>query len=183
MTGLRVTTAQSEELEPSRTAELVAVCETAFGEPFAAVWDRVGPGLHVMGELDGRVVSHAMIVDRRLYFGHEADLAVDVGYVEHVATLPAVQGNGYGAATMRRIGEIIGEAYALGALSTSRNAFYEHLGWETWRGPTAVRMPDGERLLSPSRDGQVMILRTAQTPADLRLDALAAVDWRTGDSW
>ncbi|MCV0404021.1 MAG: GNAT family N-acetyltransferase [Chloroflexi bacterium] len=183
MSELRVMTAQSEDLEPSQRAELLALCGAAFGEPFEETWDRVGPGLHVMGELGGRVVAHAMIVDRRLYFGHEADLALDVAYVEHVATAPALQGQGYGAATMRRAGGIIGEEYALGALSTSRNGFYERLGWETWAGPTSIRMPDGERLRSPSRDGQVMILRTPRTPSGLSIEAPAAVDWRSGDSW
>ncbi len=183
MTRLRVTTAQSEELEPSKVVELVAVCEAAFGEPFTSAWERVGPGLHVMGELDGVVVAHAMIVDRRLYLGHEADLALDVGYVEHVATLPAAQGVGHGATTMRRVGQIIEEQYALGALGTASNGFYERLGWETWAGPTSIRMPDGERLRSPTEDGHVMILRTPRTPADLGLDAPIAVDWRAGNSW
>ncbi len=183
MTLLRVTTAQTEELVPSQVAELTAVCEAAFEESFASAWERVGPGLHVMGELDGRVVAHSMIVDRRLYLGHEADLALDAGYVEHVATLPAFQGRGHGAATMRRVAEIIGEEYALGALATGRNNFYERCGWESWGGPTSVRMPDGERLRSPTQDGHVMILRTPRTPANLAIDGPICIDWRTGDSW
>ncbi len=183
MSGLRVTTVQTEELEPSQIVELTALCEAAFGESFASAWERVGPGLHVMGELEGRVVTHAMVVDRRLYLGHEADVALDVGYIEHVATLPAVQGLGHGSATMRKVRDIIGEAFALGALATGRNRFYEHLGWVTWVGPTSVRMPDGERLRSPTHDGHVMILRTPRTPHDLELEAPISVDWRSGDSW
>lgn len=183
MSGLRVTTAQTEELEPSQLVELTAVCEAAFGESFASAWERVGPGLHVMGELDGRVIAHAMIIDRRLYLGHEADLALDVGYVEHVATLPEFQGQGHGAATMHRVGEIIGEEYVLGALATGRNGFYQRLGWATWGGPTSVRMPDGERLRSPTQDGHVMILRTPRTSTELAIDGPICIDWRTGDSW
>ena len=32
-------------------------------ESFAGAWERVGPGLHVVAELEGRAVAHALIVD------------------------------------------------------------------------------------------------------------------------
>jgi GNAT superfamily N-acetyltransferase len=179
----RLRTAQTDELEPERFDELTRLCEAAFEEPFGPVWDRVGPGLHVMAEMDGRVVAHAMIVDRPIHVGDlDAPEALDAGYVENVATAPSAQGNGYGAAVMREIGRIIGEEYALGALATGRNAFYERFGWETWRGPSWVRMPDGERVRTPDEDGEIMVLRTART-ADLRLDQPIAIDWRPEEPW
>lgn len=183
MSSRRLLVAQSEELETPLLAEVTALCEAAFEESFATAWDRVGPGLHVVAEDGGQVVAHAMIVDRRLYVGHEPDLALDVGYVEHVATHPDHQGRGHGTAVMERVGRIIGEAYTLGALSTGRNAFYERLGWETWRGPTHVRMLDGERVRSPDDDGGVMVLRTARTPSDLHPDGPIAIDWRAEEPW
>jgi aminoglycoside 2'-N-acetyltransferase I len=183
VTERRLRTAQTDELDPDQLAELTALCEAAFEEPFASVWERVGPGLHVMAEVGGKVVAHAMIIDRRLYVGHEFDTAIDAGYVENVATLPAMQGGGHGAATMRRISEIIGEEYALGALATGSNAFYEKLGWETWRGPTWIRMPDGERVRSARDDGHVMVLRTPRTPASLDLSGPISVDWRPEEPW
>ena len=176
-------TALTEELGPELMAELTRLCEAAFDEPFAAVWDRIGPGLHVMAELEGRVVAHAMIVDRRLYLGHEMDIALDVGYVENVATAPGAQGAGHGSAVMREIGRIIRDEYALGALGTARNAFYESVGWETWTGPTAVRTADGERLRSADQDGHVMVLRTPRSPEGLALHEPIAIDWRAGDPW
>lgn len=183
MSTVRIRTAQTDELDPERLAELTRLCEAAFHEPFASAWERVGPGLHVMAEAGGRVVAHAMIIDRRIYLGHEADIAIDVGYVEHVASLPEVQGQGHGAAAMRRVGEIIVQEYALGALATGSNAFYARLGWETWMGPTSVRMPDGERVRSPKEDGHVMILRTPRTPADLTLLEPISIDWRPEEPW
>lgn len=183
MSTARLRTAMTEELGADRLDELTRLCEAAFEEPFEAVWDRVGPGLHVLAEVDGRLVAHAMIVDRRIYLGHEMDLALDVGYVEHVATLPEVQGAGHGASVMREIGRIIGEEYQLGALATGSNAFYERLGWETWIGPTAVRMVDGERVRSADQDGHVMILRTPRTPPGMSPDAPIAVDWRSEEPW
>jgi aminoglycoside 2'-N-acetyltransferase I len=173
----------SEEIEPDLFAELTELCEAAFDEPFGAVWERVGPGIHVIGTDAGRVTAHAMIVDRRIYLGHEPDQALDVGYVENVATRPDLQGGGHGSAVMREINGLIGEEYALGALATGSNAFYERLGWETWRGPTHVRMLDGQRVRSADEDGAVMILRTPRTPADLDLTGPIAVDWRAEEPW
>jgi aminoglycoside 2'-N-acetyltransferase I len=180
---LRLRTAHTDQLAPGLLAELTRLCQAAFEESFEGVWERVGPGVHVMAEADGRVVAHAMIIDRPLYVGDEMDVALDVGYVEHVATLPDEQGRGHGAAVMREVNGIIGDEYALGALATGSNGFYARLGWETWRGPTSIRMPDGERVRSPAEDGHVMVLRTARTPPRLALDEPIAVDWRAGDVW
>ena len=183
MSPARLRSAQTEDLEPDQVAELTRLCEAAFGEPFAAMWARVGPGLHVLAEAGGRVVAHAMIVDRHVYLGHEMDVALDVGYVEHVATLPEAQGGGHASAVMAEIGRIVGDEYALGALATRSNAFYRRFGWETWTGPTSVRMADGERVRSSDQDGHVMVLRTPRSPADLALDAPIAVDWRAEEPW
>ena len=180
---LRLHVAQTEEIDPESFGRLTALCEAAFEEPFAPVWERVGPGIHVFLEGDGRPVAHAMIVDRRLFIGHEGDLALDVGYVENVATWPDLQGRGHGTRVMREIGRIIGDEYVLGALGTGRNAFYEQLGWETWRGPTFVRMLDGQRIRSAGEDGDVMVLRTPRTPPDLEIDGPIAVDWRPEEAW
>jgi predicted acetyltransferase len=173
----------SEEIEPDLFAELTALCESAFGEPFAPVWERIGPGIHVIASDAGRVTAHAMVVDRRIYLGHEPDQALDAGYVENVATWPTLQGGGHGTAVMREIGRLIGEEYALGALATGSNGFYARLGWETWVGPTSVRTLDGQRVRSADEDGNVMILRTRRTPADLDLASAIAVDWRADEPW
>lgn len=181
--AVRLRTAHTDQLAPEVVAELTSLCEAAFDEPFEGVWDRVGPGVHVIAHAGGRIVAHAMIIDRPLFVGAEMNVALDVGYVEHVATLPDAQGRGHGAAVMREVNRIIGDEYALGALATGSNGFYERLGWETWRGPTSIRMPDGERVRSASEDGHVMVLRTARTPPRLALDEPIAVDWRADDPW
>jgi aminoglycoside 2'-N-acetyltransferase I len=183
MSARRMRTAQTEELGAHQRAEVTDLCAAAFDEPGDDVWTGKDAGLHVMAEAGGRVVAHAMIVDRQLYLGDDAATSLDVGYVELVATLPAVQGQGHGSAVMRVVGEIIGQEYVLGALSTGSNGFYERLRWETWRGPTAVRMADGDRVRSPSEDGHVMVLRTPRTPPELSLEAPISVDWRPGDVW
>lgn len=183
MSALRIRTFQTDELDPDRFAEIDRVCSVAFERPFGPIWERVGPGLHVVGELDGRFVSHAMIVDRRIYFGHEADIALDAAYVENVAALPEVHGRGYGTAVMQEIGRVIQLEYELGALATGSHHFYERLGWVVWQGPTSVRMPDGERVRSARSDGHVLVLRTPRTPAELHVDTPISIDWRSEEPW
>lgn len=179
----RLRALQSDEIEDTLFDELTRLCEAAFDEPFASVWERIGPGLHVIADVGGQVVAHAMIIDRHVYLGHEPDLALDVGYVENVATLPELRERGHGAAVIGEIGRIIGEEYVLGALATGSNRFYEKLGWETWRGPTFVRMLDGLRVRSADEDGHVMILRSSRTPPDLDVAGPIAVDWRPEEPW
>ena len=82
---------------------------------------------------------------------------------------------------MRRIGELIVTRYLLGALSTGTRAFYETLGWARWPGPTFVNGTDG-RERTPTDDGDIMILRTPQSPR-LDLDDAIVCDWRLSDVW
>lgn len=179
--GLRIS--QTEDLEAAEVAAISALCTAAFDQPWDDAWETVGPGVHVYVQSADGILAHAMIVDRRLYLGHEPDLALDAGYVEWVATRPDLQGQGHGTAVMREIGRIIQDEYALGALATGSRVFYERLGWETWVGPTYVRMPDGQRVRSADEDGDVMVLRTSRTPVPLDLSGPIAVDWRIGEPW
>ncbi len=183
MTAPRLRKAQTDELGREQLARLAAICEQALGRPFSDGWERVGAGLHVIGEVAGRGVSHAMIVDRSAYVGHEADQAIDVGYVEHVATLPAHEGQGVGVAVMTEIGRIIGDEYTIGAISTQQQTALERLGWERWAGPTLVRTADGELVRTPERDGSVMVLRTERTPPGLDGTGPIAIDWRPANPW
>lgn len=178
-----LTIAQTDELSAERVADLTELCEAAFAVPFAPIWERVGPGIHVIADLGGRPVAHAMVVDRTLHIGTDTSVTLDTGYVENVATAPDQHGHGLGSAVMSEIGRIIGEAFALGALATGSAPFYRRLGWDTWAGPTWVRMPDGQRIRSADQDGHIMVLRTPSTPSTLDLTAPIAVDWRPGEAW
>ena len=141
-------------------------------------WRSASGGVHVVLEHDGRILSHASVVERVLETG---DRSMRTGYVEAVATWPEHQGRGYATQVMTAIGEVLGR-YELGALDTGIPGFYTRLGWERWQGPTAVRTERGV-IMTPEEDGMVMILRTASTPADLDLDKPISCDWRPGDVW
>ena len=142
-------------------------------------WDHALGGLHLVLDLDGTPVSHASVVPREL---HASGRTLHTGYVEAVATLPELRDRGLGSATMTATNAHIREVYELGALGTGRVSFYERLGWERWRGPTAVRTTNGEEP-TPDDDGYVFILRTPATPPDLDLDGRLTCEWRPGDVW
>jgi aminoglycoside 2'-N-acetyltransferase I len=93
-------------------------------------------------------------------------------YVDAVATLPAVQGQGYGSALLRHLAQNIGDC-EIACLQTDIPAFYQRLGWELWRGPLAGRGEAG-LVPTPTQTG-VMILRLHRTPP-LDLDTLLTIE-------
>jgi aminoglycoside 2'-N-acetyltransferase I len=149
--------------------------EEAFGEDD---WQHALGGTHVVAERDGRIVGHAAVVERELRVGRRA---LRTGYVEAVGVAPSEQGTGVGTALMREVAAVIDEGFELGALGTGSHHFYERLGWRTWRGPSSVRTPAGERR-SRDEDGFIMVLATSWTPA-LVVDAPISCDERPGDAW
>lgn len=178
MVTLRI--ASSDELAPRVLRDLRGLLDVSYDdEGFTDDdWDHTLGGTHVWLEDDGRLVSHASVVERILVC---AGQRLRVGYVEAVATAVAHRRRGHGATVMRSIGDIIGERYVIGALSTGAFGFYELLGWERWRGPTFVDGPHG-RARTPADDDAIMILRTRRSP-ELDLDGDIVCDWRAGDVW
>jgi len=141
-------------------------------------WQHTVGGVHVVAEEAGRMVSHASVIERWLGIGGRL---LRTGYVEAVGTAPDRQGRGFGTLVMREVGRVLDDAFELGALGTGRHGFYERLGWRTWRGPTSVRTPDGERP-TPDDDGFILVYATAASPV-LDLTAPISCDWRPGDVW
>ena len=121
---------------------------------------------------------HAAAVEREL---HVAGRPLRTGYVEAVATEPALQRRGLGTAAMREVASHIEATYELGALGTGEHRFYERLGWRTWRGPSFVRTPEGD-VRTPDEDGYILVLATQASPP-LDFDAPISCDWRSGDVW
>jgi aminoglycoside 2'-N-acetyltransferase I len=171
------------DLTPSETGEIRGLLVAAFGadeeEGFGeADWDHAIGGLHFVLDVDGVILAHASVVEREI---HVSDHALRTGYVEAVATMPGHEGAGLGSRLMRAVTDDIRERFELGALGTGRHAFYERLGWRTWRGPTAVRVAEGVRP-TPDEDGHVLVLATPTSPA-FDLTEPISCDWRPGDVW
>ena len=174
--NLDLRVANATALTADERAGIVALCDAAFGEPFAHLFDEFPGSVHVLGVREGAIVSHAAWVTRWLQAGDRPPLRT--AYVEAVATEPARQRRGYATAVMRELQRRIAD-FDLGALSPSDPAFYAPLGWEAWRGPLAIRTGDG---LLPTPDEGVMILRLPRTPP-LALDARLTAEWRRGELW
>lgn len=159
--------------------ELHAFCASAFGPEFSLDdWQHALGGIHCVAYAGTRTVAHAAVVERTLYVGERP---VRTGYVEAVATDPAVQGRGHGTAVMTAIGALVEREYEMGALSTGEHHFYERLGWERWQGPTFVRTGEEVRRSADEDDG-IMFLRTAAFP-DVDPTAPITCEARPGDDW
>jgi aminoglycoside 2'-N-acetyltransferase I len=174
---------RTDELTPAEVAAIRELMRVAFeGDEHGGFaeedWQHSIGGVHFLFELDGRIVTHASVVTREL---HVAGVPIRTGYVEAVATEPGRQGEGYGSAVMREVNGYIRDSFALGALGTGSQGFYERLGWQTWRGPSFVRTDEGTE---PTRDedGYIMVLLTPASPP-LDLGAAISCEWRPGDVW
>jgi aminoglycoside 2'-N-acetyltransferase I len=165
-----------DALSESEQAAIVQLCTQAFGEPFEEIIRLHTGGAHVLGTLDGVLVSHASWVPRLLQ--PDGLPMLQTAYVEEVATHPAFQRRGFGSMTMRRLAEEIRD-FELGALATGHIKFYERLGWEVWRGKVGIRTQKG---VIETPNETVMILRLPCTPA-LDLDGLITAEWREGELW
>ena len=180
----RIRALSTDELTDDALAALWVLMTQAFAsaveeERFTpSDWQHALGGTHVVAELDGAIVAHASVVPRELHVGGRP---LRTGYVEAVATLPALQGRGIGSTVMRTAAAHIVEAYELGALGTGEQGFYERLGWVVWRGPTFVRAADGDRR-TPEEDGGILVLPTPTTGL-LDLDAAISCEQRDGDDW
>lgn len=171
------------DLAPTEVEAIRALMDAAFGshedERFTDDdWDHAIGGTHYVLDVDGEIVAHASVVEREL---HVDGRPLRTGYVEAVATAPARQGAGHGSILMTEVTSDIRGEFELGALGTGRPAFYERLGWQTWRGPSSVRTADGEQA-TPDEDGYILVLPTPASPP-LDLSAPISCDWRTGDVW
>lgn len=170
------------ELLAPEVERLRALLEAAFNDPEERFseddWHHAQGGMHFLAEEDGRIVGHAAVVERDIRVG---GMPLRTGYVEAVATDPARQGRGIGSALMREVAAHLAASFELGALGTGVQGYYERLGWSIWRGPSSVRMPDGEHP-TPQEDGYIMVLPTPSTPP-LDPGAPISCEWRPGDVW
>jgi aminoglycoside 2'-N-acetyltransferase I len=179
--------AVSETLCRADVRRVRALLDRAFEGDFGENdWLHAVGGHHVIVRHAGVVVSHAAVVARTIQIGTTAQR---VGYVEAVATDPAVQGAGHGTRCMRVIADVIEEHDGVGVLSTGEHGFYERRGWRRWEGPTWVRRRDRSEFRTPDDDGGVMIWTPAGgSTIDVGLPMIdvglpITCDEREGDDW
>ena len=175
-----VTAHRTEDLDASQRAAIIAVCVAAFNDPeFEALFSYIpSGGLHFVGSVAGKVVSHAVATTR--WVQPEGLPPLRTAYVDAVATDPARQGRGCGSAVLRALARGVAATHQIACLETGRVGFYERLGWERWRGPRAGRGEDG---FIPTPDEQnILILRLPNTPP-LDLDGLLTIECQKSRIW
>ena len=165
-------TLNTHEVDEATRLAIVELCTEAHQVDFGPLFTFLPPeGLHFLGYMGERVVSHAVTTTRWLQ--PEGLPLLKTAYVDAVASLPAYQGQGFSSAVMRHLATVSSVEYEIACLETERVSFYTRLGWELWRGPLAGR---GEEGLIPTPDQQgIMILRLLRTPA-LDLDSLLTIE-------
>ena len=169
---MAVTLARTEDLDAATREAIIRVCFAATQEAdFLNLFAYFPSGGRHFLAYDGTLlVSHAIVTTRWV---QPAGLPMlKTAYVDAVATLPAVQGQGYGSALLRHLAQNIDD-YEIACLQTDIPAFYQRLDWELWRGPLAGRGEAG-LVPTPAQKG-VMILRLHHTPP-LDLDTLLTIE-------
>ena len=176
---LRFEMVDAQALTPEQRQAIERLCTEAYGEDFSRMFEMLPGSVHVLASLDDELVGHACWVTRWLQAGERQPLRT--AYVEAVAVAPAYQGRGWGKQVMRETAAAIVQhpEFELAALSPSESAFYTPLGWESWRGPTAIRT---EHSLIDTTGDDVMILRLPTTPP-LDLNERLSAEWRVGELW
>ena len=183
MPGVHFLVARSSTLDCAARAGIIALCEVAYQEDFSRLFELFPDALHVMARGDdGVLVSHAEFVTRWLQ--PAGSPALRTAYVEAVATAPDCRRRGLATAVLQRLTGLAAAdpVWELMALSPSDPGFYGRRGWELWRGPLAIRRPDGLVEATPA-DEQVMIRRLPRTPAALDPATLLTAEWREGEVW
>jgi aminoglycoside 2'-N-acetyltransferase I len=174
-----IRTIRTNELDEKTRSAIVRLCIDAHKEDdFQNLFSYLpSEGLHILAFLDDQLIGHAVVTTRWLQAG---DLPLlRTAYVDAVATSPEFQGRGVGRAVIRHLASVVTD-YEIACLESERRAFYEHLGWEEWRGPSAGRSEEG---LIPTPDQRgIMILRLPRTPA-LDLDALLTIEVHPARIW
>ena len=173
---LVITVCPAADLSAADRADIIALCSLAYEED-AEPWitPLVDP-VHVIGRIDGRMVSHAAWVERWLQ--PEGLEPLRTAYIEAVATHPDAQRRGLASRIMAALPALLGN-FELGGLAPSDAGFYAQLGWESWLGPLSVRTPEG---LVASEGEEAMILRLPRTPA-LDLTVGLSIEGRDGEVW
>lgn len=173
---LLIETRPGDGLSQDETEAFEALFNQAFEEDYQPYKDVFKDPIHILGKLDGRLVSHALWVTRWLKVKDQPMLRT--AYVEAVATDADYRRLGYATQIMQTLAKEI-QGYDLGALSPADTSLYARLGWEFWQGPLYARK-DGDWVLE--RGESAMILRTPKTPA-LDLHTPISIEWRPGEVW
>jgi GNAT superfamily N-acetyltransferase len=175
---LTIRIAPAEVLTAAERDAIFAMCARAYREDLRAGYEAFDEPVHVIGSVEGRVVTHALRTTRWLAPNGAAPLRT--AYIELVATDPEFQRQGHARRIMKAV---LAEAadFELAALCPSDDgqALYERLGWVAWEGPLLIRQEAG---LIATPEERVLIHRLPRSPLLDTRTPLSA-EWRGGELW
>ncbi len=128
-------------------------------------WEHALGGWHAIVTEAGQPIAHAAVTPRIMQIGGRT---FRCGYVEAVGTDPLARRSRHGSRAVKAVMDVIRQEFEVGVLSTSRQAFYERLGWERWQGPSFV-IRDGEKVRTEQEDDGIMSCASAPAQPSLSL--------------
>ncbi len=117
---VRLDVVAADALDDVVRAEIISLCESAYGEDFTRLFEELPASVHLLArDQRGLLVSHAEWVTRWLQPAEHP--ALRTAYVEAVATAPKQQRQGLATALLRRIKDVLAtdSTWELAALSPS----------------------------------------------------------------
>jgi aminoglycoside 2'-N-acetyltransferase I len=170
--------AHTSAVDPAALAEARELLYIVFDDMTDEDWEHSLGGMHAIAWHGTSIIGHASVIQRRLVHGGRA---LRTGYVEGVGVHPDWRRRGVGDRMMDALEGIIKAAYDIGALGASDAAviFYEHRGWQNWRGASWAITPTGVTR-TPYDDDGIYVLPFG---IDIDLAGDLACDWRDGDVW
>ncbi len=169
---------KNADLSKKELLEILTLCTAAYQQDYAPFMATFPDPTHVLGRIDSKLVSYALWVTRWLQNGNLKPWRT--AYVEGVATEEHYRRRGYASAVMRCLAQEI-QDYDIGGLCTGHPYLYISLGWQLWKGPLFIRMPDRTLLPTPDEHG-VMVLPLPKSPP-LDLNSPLSAEWREGELW
>ncbi|MGH8926808.1 MAG: GNAT family N-acetyltransferase, partial [Acidimicrobiia bacterium] len=141
--SITVKSAKTEDLDTPTRDAIVRLCVAAHQEDdFQNLFAYIpSGGMHFLAFREELLVSHALVTTRWLQPDDRAVLKT--AYVDAVATLPELQGLGFGSKVMRRLASEVDAEFVIACLQTDEVAFYEQVGWQLWPGPLGGRSEQG----------------------------------------
>ena len=169
---------ENTDLSAGEYAEIVALTSQAFERDYTPFMEMFSNPTHVLGRLNGKLVSYVLWITRWLQTGKGPLLKTAA--IEGMATELSYRHKGFASQIMKRAAAEI-QDYDIAVLSTGRNGFYARLGWKIWEGPLYTRKGN-ELIAMPEEQGCVMILTLPKTPP-LDITAPLSIEWRALEPW
>lgn len=173
----------AQDLNKQQRQQIAELCFFAFDEDPWSQYTFMQTAVHLLGILDGNIVSHALWTDR--IFTLKDGVIVKTAYIEYVTTNFNMRGKGLASKLLRYLIDVLTAlGYELAALQPEDEAFYKKLGWISWWGDLYIKQDTSTYLT----DDYEIMLYLLSTKLIGRLshrseENTICAEWREGEVW